>query len=173
MGKARIVALSGTLLLSACAGESAAPPARPVTILPSAAMALAPAIYLQLASAASLFAIRASELAQSQARSGGLRSAASAVARDQEGVASQLSFAGRRLDMLPSAVLPPAMAADLQRLHASPDFDSDYRRLVGAALARSLEAHEVFARAGASPTLRPVAVMAAPVTRRDLAAIRR
>ncbi|MEO6580541.1 MAG: hypothetical protein ABIN83_05270, partial [Sphingomicrobium sp.] len=58
-------------------------------------------------------------------------------------------------------------------LAQSSDFDRDYRRLVGGALARALEAHEVFARGGSSATLRPVAQMAAPVTRRNLDAVRR
>ena len=65
------------------------------------------------------------------------------------------------------------MLADLERLRTSANFDADYRALVGRALARALEAHEVFARKGSSATLKPVAGMAAPVTRRDLEAVRR
>ena len=162
-----------TLLLAGCAGERAAPPPRPATVLPSAAAALTPAIYMQLASSASLFAIRASELARTQARSSSVRNAAARVASDQGGVASQLSYAGRRLDLLPRSNLPPEMEADLERLRGSGNFDADYRALVGRALSRALEAHEVFARRGSSATLRPVAGMAAPVTRRDLDAVRR
>jgi putative membrane protein len=160
------------LLLASCGGPRPAPPPRPITILPSTAAALTPAVYMQLAASSSLFAIRASELASQQARDGALRDAARSVIRDQGGVASQLSFAGRRLDLLPSAELDPAQAADLDRLRTSSDFDREYRQLVGNALARALEAHETFARAGSSPTLRPVATMAAPVTRRNLGAVR-
>jgi predicted outer membrane protein len=169
-----LAALAG-LALAGCASREPPPPPRPAPLpapLPAVA-ALSPAVYFQLATAASLFAVRASELASGRASSAALRDTARRIADDQRGVASQLSFAGRRLDLLPSASLPPPMVADLERLNLSPDFDSDYRRLVGAALERSLDAHEAFARAGASPTLRPVAGMAAPATRRDLEALGR
>ncbi len=171
---ARLALVTGLALFAASCGTRQPPPApRPVTVLPSAVAALTPAVYMQLAASSSLFAIRASELAGSLAHDGAVRSAAQSVIRDQGGVASQLSFAGRRLDLLPSATMTDAMAADLARLRTSADFDRDYRQLVGDALARALQAHETFARAGSSPTLRPVATMAAPVTRRNLDAVRR
>lgn len=162
------------LILAGCGGGPAPAP-RPAAsfVLPSTAAALSPAIYVQLASASSLFAVRASQLASERARSSRVRAAAQSILQDQGGVAAQLSFAGRRLELLPSATLTPAQAAELDALRASPDFDSDYRRAVGDALARALEAHEAFARAGSSPTLRPVAQMAAPVTRRNLNSVRR
>lgn len=169
----RIATVAALALVAGCAGDRGPPPSRPITVLPSAAAALTPAIYMQLVSSSSLFAVRASELAQTQAGSSSLRSTARAIVSDQGGVASQLSFAGRRLDLLPSATLPAPMIADLERLRTSSDFDNEYRRLVGAALARAAEAHETYARRGASPTLRPVATMAAPVTRRNLQAVRR
>jgi putative membrane protein len=170
---ARFVATLAIVVLTAgCAQERAAPPPRPITVLPSAAAALTPAIYMELASSSALFAIRASELARTQARSSATRSAAATVASDQGGVASQLSYAGRRLDLLPRSALPPALQADLERLRSSGDFDADYRALVGRQLARALEAHQVFAARGSSATLKPVAGMAAPITRRDLDALR-
>jgi predicted outer membrane protein len=162
------------LALAGCAPREAPPP-RPVSA-PAALpviTALSPALYFQLAANSSLFAVRASELAMARSSSAALRDAARQIAEDQRGVASQLSFAGRRLDLLPSASLPAPMAVDLERLAASMDFDSDYRRLVGSALERSLRAHEDFVRAGTSPTLKPVAEMAAPVTRRSLRALER
>ena len=175
---ARRIAWAGSaalaLAVAGCGGgRQAPPPPRPATILPSAAAALTPALYMQLASASSLFAIRASEMAASRAADTSLRSTARSIAADQGGVGSQLSYAGRRLDLLPRAELPEGMAADLARLEAAADFDAEYRRLVGAALARALEAHETFARGGSSATLRPVAEMAAPVTRRNVEALRR
>jgi putative membrane protein len=160
------------LTLAACAQKSAPPP-RPITILPSAVAALTPALYMQLASSTALFAVRASELAQDRALDGGLRADARRIAQDQGGVGAQLSFAGRRIDLLPRAALPEPMEADLARLAQSNDFDRDYRQLVGQALARALEAHETYARAGSSPTLRPVAQMAAPATRGNLDLVRR
>ena len=167
---ALIVGLAGTL--AAC-GTKQAPPPRPITVLPSAVAALTPAIYMQVASNSALFALRASELAATRASDGGLRANARAIAQDQGGVGAQLSYAGRRVDLLPRATLPEAMEADLARLTQSSDFDVDYRQLVGRALAQALEAHETFARSGPSATLRPVAQMATPVTRRNLDALRR
>ncbi len=163
------------MTVAALAGCSSAPrPAPSATfVLPSTAAALTPAIYMQLASTSSLFSIRASELALQRASSSRVRDAARAIIADQGGVGSQLSFAGRRVDLLPSAALTDGQAADLERLRTSSDFDSDYRRSVGNVLARSLEAHQAFARAGTSPTLRPVAEMAAPVTKKNLDAVRR
>ncbi|QIK95156.1 DUF4142 domain-containing protein [Sphingomonas sp. HDW15A] len=141
--------------------------------MPGASVALAPALYMQVASSSSLFAIRASELAAQRAASGTTRAAAEAIIRDQTGVASQLSFAGRRLELLPSAALSPEQSAELDRLRESADFDSDYRRAVGGTLARALDAHQSFARSGSSPTLIPVARMAAPVTKKNLDALGR
>lgn len=173
--KPALVAVAiATLALVGCARPEAPPP-RPVPA-PAAASpltAFSPALYFQLIAYSSLFAVRASELAATRASSAALRETAQRIAEDQRGVASQLSFAGRRLDLLPGATLPAPMAADLDRLQASTDFDSDYRRLVGDALERSLRAHQSFARSGASPTLRPVAEMAAPATRRNLDQLRR
>ena len=170
----RIGLVLSAALLAGCGGRPApSPRASAPFVLPSTAMALSPAIYMQLASTSSLFAIRASELAASRSTSSRTRSAAEAIVRDQGGVAAQLSFAGRRLELLPSAALTDAQAAELERMRLSSDFDSDYRRSVAGALARALEAHQAFARSGSSPTLRPVAEMAAPVTRRNLEALRR
>ena len=166
----RMAAAALVLALAACAQKTSSP--RPLTILPSAIAALTPALYMQLASNTALFAVRASELALARASDGGLRADARAIAQDQGGVGAQLSYAGRRIDLLPRADLPEPMEADLARLAQSGDFDRDYRQLVGQALARALEAHETFARGGSSATLRPVAQMAAPVTRRNLASVR-
>ena len=165
-------ALAAIIALAGC-GQKQIPASRPLTVLPSAVAALSPALYMQLAGNTALFAVRASELALARASDGGLRADARAIAQDQGGVGAQLSYAGRRLDLLPRADLPEPMEADLARLAQSGDFDRDYRHLVGQALARALEAHETFARGGSSATLRPVAQMAAPVTRRNLDAVRR
>jgi hypothetical protein len=161
-----------TVLLWGC-GRSVQPsPPSSTFVLPSAAAALTPAIYMQLASSSSLFAIRASELAQERG-SARTRDVARSVIQDQTGVAAQLSYAGRRVDLLPSATLTEAQNAELERLRASSNFDADYRRAVGETLARALQAHETFARGGASPTLKPVAQMAAPQTRKNLQQVRR
>ena len=168
---------AAALSLSGCFGgtTSSAQPRSASFALPgvAASAALAPALYMQLASSSSLFAIRASELAAERAASGSIRVAAQSIIRDQTGVASQLSMAGRRVELLPSAALSPEQSAELDRLRESADFDSDYRRAVGGALSRAYEAHAAFARAGSSPTLIPVARMAAPVTKKNLDALGR
>lgn len=169
----RLVVIGALAVAVASCGTKQAPPSRPITVLPSAVAALTPALYMQVASNSALFALRASELAATRASDGGLRANARAIAQDQGGVGAQLSYAGRRVDLLPRATLPETMEADLARLNQSPDFDRDYRQLVGRALAQALEAHETFSRGGSSATLRPVAQMAAPVTRRNLDALRR
>lgn len=161
------------LSLAGCASKPAAPPPTSTFILPSTAAALTPAIYMTLASSSSLFAISASELALERSGNGSTRSAAQAIIADQGGVGSQLSYAGRRLDLLPSAALTDAQAAELDRLRQSGDFDRDYKKVVGDALAKAFEAHRSFAAAGSSPTLRPVAQMAAPVTKKNLDALKR
>ena len=163
---------TGLVLAIAGCSTSPRPAPRAVTILPSAAAALSPAIYMQLVSNAALFAVRASELAEQRSSNEGVRADAREVAADQSAIGAQLSYAGRRVDLLPRADLSEPMQADLAGLAQSPDFDRDYRRLVGQALNRALEAHQIFARGGSSATLRPVAAMAAPVTQRNLARIR-
>ena len=165
-------AATGLVLALAACSSSPRPAPRAVTVLPSAAASLSPAIYMELVSNAALFAVRASELAEQQSRNAGILADAREVAADQRGIGSQLSFAGRRVDLLPRAEMSPEMSAELAMLAASSDFDRDYRRLVGQTLSKALEAHQIFARGGSSATLRPVAEMAAPVTQRNLARIR-
>lgn len=173
MSVRRLLALTSIALLAGCASKPAAPPPSSTFVLPSTAAALTPAIYMTLASTSSLFAIRASELALERSGSSVTRSAAQSIIADQGGVGSQLSFAGRRLELLPSATLTDAQTADLERLRASADFDRDYRKLVGDVLTKAFDAHRTFAAAGGSPTLRPVAEMAAPVTKKNLDALKR
>lgn len=169
----RAITATALLAIAGCASKPAAPPPTSTFVLPSTAAALTPAVYMALASTSSLFAIRASELALERSTNGATRSAAQAIIVDQGGVGSQLSYAGRRLDLLPSAALTGDQAAELERLRQSGNFDADYRKSVGDALARVLEAHRAFASAGNSPTLRPVAEMAAPATKKDLDALKR
>jgi putative membrane protein len=127
---------------------------------------------MQLAASTSLFAVRASELVAARSSDPRLRDVARTIAQDQRGIGSQLNFAGRRLNLLPSAALTEAQAADLERLGSTSDVDALYRQLVSSALMQSLQAHSAFAAQGASPTLRPVAKMAAPATRRNLQQLR-
>lgn len=161
------------MLLAGCASRQAPPPVAPAVVgtLP-AVVALAPAIYMQIAASSALFAVRASELAAERSTDPRLRNVARSIAQDQRGIGSQLNFAGRRLDLLPSASMTPEQAADLDRLRSSPQVDGLYRQLMDPALTQAYQAHAAFAARGSSPTLRPVAKMAAPATRRNLQQLR-
>jgi len=161
------------LLVAGCATrEARVPPVPAAAAIAPAAPALAPAIYMQLAASSALFAVRASEVAAARAGDPRLRDVARAIAQDQRGIGSQLNFAGRRIDLLPSAALSGAQAADLERLNSASDVDRLYRQLMDPVLSQALRAHAAFAVRGASPTLRPVAKMAAPATRRNLQQLR-
>ena len=163
-----------SLLLAGCASRQAVAPAAagsPVVVVPAVA-ALAPAAYMQLAASSSLFAVRASELAAERSTNPRMRDVARTIAQDQRGIGAQLNFAGRRLDLLPSAAMTPQQAADLDRLRSAPQVDRLYRQLMDPALTQAYQAHAAFAARGSSPTLRPVAKMAAPATRRNLQQLR-
>ena len=161
------------LLIAGCASRPAPRPAAPAAaaITPVAA-ALAPAVYMQIAASSALFAVRASDLVAERSGDSRLRSVARTIARDQRGIGSQLNLAGRRLDLLPGAALTDAQAADLERLGNSGNVDALYRQLMEPVLAKAYQAHSAFAARGSSPTLRPVAGMAAPATRRNLQQLR-
>jgi len=172
----RLIAL-GVLALAAasCAptGQVAPPPSSVrVPAAPMAGIALGAARYMELVASSALFAVRASELAQERSQDGRIRALAGTIASEQGGVGSQLSYAGRRLDLLPSATLTAEDQAKLDALAASQDFDSSWLRSQESTMARCSALHRDFARSGSSPTLRPVAEMAAPVCQRHLAQIR-
>ncbi|MGH6706802.1 MAG: DUF4142 domain-containing protein [Sphingomicrobium sp.] len=128
---------------------------------------------MQIAASSALFAVRASELAAERSTDPRLRDVARTIAQDQRGIGSQLNFAGRRLDLLPSASMTPEQAAELERLRTAGQVDNLYRQMMTPVLTNALKAHSAFAARGASPTLRPVARMAAPATRRNLQLLRR
>jgi putative membrane protein len=92
---------------------------------------------------------------------------------DHNGTSAQLSFAGRRLNLLPSATLLPMHQAMLDELSASGNFDATYRSQQIAVHQAALKLHGDFAARGESPTLRTVARNAAPIERRHLDLMRR
>jgi putative membrane protein len=123
---------------------------------------------MEQASSSALFAVRASELAATRASDPRLRAIAQTIALDQKAIGAQLSFAGRRVNLLPSARLVPLHQLLFDELEGSTDFDLAYRRKLLPVLTMAERFHRDFAERGPSPTLRPVAEMAAPVTRRNL-----
>ena len=179
MKKVRALAFLATagsaLACAGCASERGAP-ARPVAARaapPVRSIAVSPADYVARAASASLFVIKASEQIAEREGYSGLGQAARRFQSEQQGVGSQLSFAGRRLNLLPSATLLPADQMLLDELRASANPGATYVRQLKNSLPRALSLHRQYQRYGTSPTLRPVAAMAAPVFAAELEAIGR
>ena len=166
----RKLLLITTLLLAGCATRPAAPPPAPSPAQPTLRApqpVASPAEYVASASARSLLLVRASELAEVRVRA--LAAEARRVAAAHGGIAAQLSFAGRRLDLLPTATLGREEQAALLAVRNADDVGAAWRRLVREQLARCERDGSDFAERGASPTLRPMARFALGVCREELA----
>ena len=124
--------------------------------------------YVAAAAAIDLFVIRSSELALQHSARAQTRDFATHEIAAHKGLASQLSFAGRRLNLLPSATLPPRYQSLIDRLQTAPDFDATYRQEQLQVHREALTLHSNYAAAGRSPTLRPVAAAAVPIIQRHL-----
>jgi putative membrane protein len=160
------------LLLASCAGgggSRVAPPPAVAGITP----AMATAAYVAAAASIDLFEIQSAELALQRARDPANRAFAQRTMSAHQGTSAQLSMAGRRLDLLPSATLSPDHRAMLDALRAAPDFDRVYREQQAALHRQGVSLHGGYARGGSSPTLRPVARNAEDVMRRNQEALRR
>jgi putative membrane protein len=140
-------------------------PAAPRTARPEAATAAA---YVALAASIDLFVLRSSELALERSSSARIRAFAKQEIASHNGLGSQLSFAGRRLNLLPSARLRPEHQALLDRLETARDFDATYRQEQLQVHRQALTLHANYAAGGGSPTLRPVAKAAVPIIDRHL-----
>lgn len=174
MRRLAISALVAALVVSGCARrEPVAPPQRPI-VQPRvpAVPALATAAYLAMAASTDLFEMRSAELALSRLSNPRVREFARRMLRDHAGTSAQLSFAGRRLNLLPSATLNPQHQAMMNELLATSDFDRTYLRQQIAVHQAALAAHSAYAARGSSPTLRPVAAAAAPIVRGHLQQLR-
>jgi putative membrane protein len=134
---------------------------------------VSPETYVAQAASIDLFVIKSSELALSRSSNSAIRDVATRLISAHQGTASQLSFAGRRLNLLPSAALLPQHQAMLDELNASGDFDRAYVRLQRSVHGQALALHNDYARRGTSPTLRRVAANAAAVEQGDIALLLR
>ncbi len=157
---------SAALLFSACQ-RKAPPPTRPLPRAPAPVLGLpvSPAAFVARAASIDLFMVKSAELVQTRASDPRLREFAGEMLSAHNGTAAQLSLAGRRLNLLPSAALQPAHASLLAELEASSDFDATYRLQQLEVHRGAIRLHGDFAAKGSSPTLRPVAASAARIER--------
>jgi len=168
----RLVLLGGlTALTLAGCGPSvqpsrAPPPRRPPVVIPGIPMPAS--TYVATASSIDLYVIKSSQLALTRASNARLRDFARMMVGAHEGLASQLSFAGRRLNLLPSAELQPEHQRMLDTLQSTMDFDAAYRSQQVQVHEAAVKLHSDFGSRGESPTLRPVAANAAPIERAHL-----
>ena len=168
-----VAPLAVALTISGCSTSRPAPP--PVTRSTPAvrSIAVSPAQYIAAAASASLFVIRASDLIVARDGGSGLGQFARRLKTEHGGIGSQLSFAGRRLDLLPSATLLPRHQAMLDDISASAAPGATYLRHLNTVLPPTMALHRDYDRYGTSATLRPVASMAAPLIAHELDALRR
>ena len=134
--------------------------------------ALSASNYVATASSIELYEIQSAELALQRAGTKRVRDFASMVLESHRGASMQLSLAGRRLNLLPSATLSPTYEAMIGRLRSAADFDSLYRAQQIAVNRNALAIHQDYAALGTSPTLRPVAASLVPVFQRALRMLR-
>ena len=134
---------------------------------------LSAASYVALASSIDLYQVKSAQLALERSQVPGNRAFAQRALSAHQGTSAQLSYAGRRLNLLPAATLNPEHQAMLDALAATSDFDNTYRAQQNIVLQEGVRLHAGFAKAGASPTLRPVAANAESVMRANLQALRR
>lgn len=172
MRASRISALVISLGLAACAREQRpGPPAYPPSRAPGPQASLpAPsaADFVAMNGSIDLFVIRSSELALQRSASKRIRDFASQMIEAHKGTSAQLSFAGRRLNLLPSATLRPPEQAMLDSLRSSTQFDAEYVRDQRTVHREAIALDNSYAARGASPTLRPVAAAALPIEQRHL-----
>jgi predicted outer membrane protein len=170
---AAVAAIIGSLIVAGCGGRSpyysptsSAPPSRRAAPPRAVARAVSPAAYVAAAGAIDLFEIQSSELAMERATMQRTRDFAQTMIRDHKGTSSQLSLAGRRLNLLPSATLDARHQAMLDQLSSASDLDAAYKRQQSVIIGESLTLHSAYAARGTSPTLRPVAAAILPVIQR-------
>jgi putative membrane protein len=168
---------SPALFLSACVGGgSGGPRVQPASVTPAVIVSpvlISAAAYVAAASSIDLYEMRSAQLALERAQDPATRALAERLLASHQGTSAQLSLAGRRLNLLPSAELDPDHQAMFDALSATSDFDSTYRAQQAIVLQDGLRLHSGFAKSGSSPTLRPVAQNAESVMRANLDALRR
>src|SRR5687768_5615475 len=114
-------AMATATLLAGCAPKQPTPPPTPpVRPVPPAA-ALDPESFMAFTASSALFAVQASRMAEARGSTNKIKKFAQQVVVDHTGIGAQLSFAGRRIDLLPSARPLPEHQAMLERLATASD----------------------------------------------------
>ena len=164
-------------LLGGCGGggggSAASVQSASVSSAAIAPVMLSAASYVAMASSIDLYQVRSAQLALERAHDPANRAFAERALSAHQGTSAQLSMAGRRLNLLPSATIDPDHQAMLDALTATSDFDNTYRAQQNIVLQEALRLHSNYAKGGQSPTLRPVAANAESVMRANLQALRR
>ena len=126
-----------------------------------------------MASSIDLYQVKSAQLALERSHDPANRAFAQRALSSHQGTSAQLSFAGRRLNLLPTATLNPEHQAMFAALSASSDFDRTYRAQQASILKEGVALHASYAKSGSSPTLRPVAANAESVMKANLQALGR
>jgi putative membrane protein len=175
MRRFAIFTIVGVSLLAGCTRkEVPTPQPRPPREVPRPPVSAAPgsADYVATASSIDLFAIRSAEMALTRSRNERIRDAARAIIDSHRGTSGQLSFAGRRLNLLPSATMQPLHRRLIDELTLAVNFDRAWIERQTSVHRSAVELHGAYAARGESPTLRPVAAAALPIERRHLERLR-
>lgn len=163
--------LSLALGIAGCASEKRPAAPAPLALPPSATPvgpAASAAYFVAANGSIDLFVIRSSELALQRSSSPRVRDFATRMIEGHKSTSSQLSLAGRRLNLLPSASLQPSHQAMLDALASSTSFDADYVRDQRTVHQSAITLDSAFAAKGESPTLKPVAAAALQIEQRHL-----
>ena len=156
-------------LLAGCATTPQPRTPPPVVVEPRPAPALSPQQFVRRAASIDLFVVRACELALQRSSEASTRAMAERLLEEHRGLAGQLSLAGRRLNLLPAAVMLTEQQEWMGLLERSSPFEVGFRRRLSQVHQEAAVMHGNYARAGGSPTLRPVAANAERVERQHLA----
>lgn len=129
--------------------------------------------YVIRSSSLELFAIRSAEIALRRSDNSRVKSLALDALRNHNGLSAQLSYAGRRLNILPAATLLPQHEHMLLQLINSSDVGATYVLQQRAACISAYQLHSAYLRNGRSPTLRAVAQRAVTVVTSEFERLRR
>ena len=166
-------AIAPALLVGGCGGGGTRVQSASITpaVIASPVM-ISAAAYVAAASSIDLYEMKAAQLALEKAQNPSNRALAQQLLEAHRGTSYQMSMAGRRLNLLPSASLDPEHQQMLDALSATSDFDNTYRAQQSIVLQEGLKLHAGYAKSGDSPTLRPVAANAESVMKANLQALR-